>query len=1037
MKQNKINEQEIEQVTIDILKSLGYKYLHGENLIPDSINPERTRWDDVILRKRLKESLIRINPNVSLDVLDEVIKKILRISGSNIILNNQKFHEMLVNGIEIGFRKNNKIVYERVKLLDFRDVNNNEFLIVNQFAVIENNHHRRTDVVIFVNGMPLSVIELKNLADEKTGVYSAYKQLQTYKKEIYSLFNYNELLVISDGTNAQVGTITSNKEWFLEWKADKQGNKNNSLIQLPVLLEGMFVKGIFLDLIRHFISFNKSKKKTEKIITGYHQYLAVNKAIEKTKKAIKTDQRVGVVWHTQGSGKSLTMAFYTSKLVVQKELENPTIIILTDRNDLDDQLFNTFSSASIMPERPIQVKSKNDLQEELKKRASGGIIFATIQKFGDREMEVLSTRKNIIVSADEAHRTQYGFSAKVNKKTGEITYGLAKYLRDALPNATFIGFTGTPIDFKDKSTRTVFGDYIDTYDIKRAVDDKRTVRIFYEAKIIDVGIKRKQLNKDIDELLEEECPREDEEAIFNMQKVKSKWAGVEAIVGSKQRIAKLAKEIVNHFEEKQKIMNGKAMIVCMSRRICVKLYKEIKKLKPQWAKSNDDEGLMKVIMTGSASDGADWQEHIRTKQRRKELGESFKNPDSDFRLAIVRDMWLTGFDVPSLNTMYIDKPMKGHVLMQAIARVNRIYPEKEGGTIIDYIGIGQELKFATRQYTKSGGKGEPNYTQNDAIVQMMTKYDIVKSMFDKFNYKKFFEEIPKQRINIIGRAMDHISEPKERKKRFFREVSLLKGLFALANPCREANEIRDDLAFFLAIKASLIKTTSTKSGYKKSIEELEESINQIISKAITSKKVIDIFDLLDMNRPDISILSDEFLEEVQKIEYKNLAFEALRKLLNEEIRVRFKKNLIKNKKFSEMIEKAVNKYRNRGITSAQIIQELVNIAHKVKEDKSKGKELNLSVEEEAFYDALAENESARNLLGDKILAEMAQILTKRVRDNASIDWTIRKSVQVKLRVMIKRLLREYGYPPNKEKIATDLVLSQAKCLAEGWSENSD
>ena len=1036
MAKNKINEEEIELATIDILKDIGYKYIHGEEIAPDSENPERTRWDEVILRRRLKESLERINPKVPIDAIDEAVKKIVRISGPNITLNNQKFHEMLVKGIEIGFRKKEKIVYDRIKLLDFEDPNNNEFLIVNQFTIIENDNHRRPDLIIFVNGMPLSVIELKNLADEKTGVYSAYKQLQTYKQEIPSVFNYNELLVISDGTNAQAGTITANKEWFLEWKADKKGKKDNSIMQLPVLLEGMFTKEIFLDLIRHFISFNKEKKQVSKIIAGYHQYLAANKAIEETKKAIKKDHKVGVVWHTQGSGKSLTMAFYASKLAVQKELENPTLIILTDRNDLDDQLFGTFSSASIMPEKPLQVKSKEELQEELRKRASGGIIFATIQKFGDKDMKVLSERTNIIVAADEAHRSQYGFSAKVNKKTGELSYGLAKYLRDALPNAAFIGFTGTPIDFKDKSTRTVFGDYIDTYDIQKAVEDNRTVRIYYEAKIINVGIDRKELNRDIDQLLEEEYPGEEEEAIFSKQKAKGRWARVEAIVGSNKRIEALAKEIVNHFEEKQKVMNGKAMVVCMSRNICVKLHNEIKKLKPEWHGSDDDKGLMKVIMTGSAADGPDYQEHIRTKQRRKDLGESFKNSESEFRLAIVRDMWLTGFDVPSLNTLYVDKPMKGHGLMQAIARVNRVYAGKAGGTIVDYIGIGQELKFATKQYTESGGKGKTNYDQNEAIAQMMTKYDIVESMFHKFDYKRFFKENPKERINIIAGAMNHILGQKDGQKRFFKEVILLKGFFALANPSQEANEIRDDVALFLAIKASLIKTTSTQIGPRRSMEELGESVKQIISKAISSKEVIDIFDFLGMDSPDISILSDEFLEEVQKIEYKNLAFEALKKLLEEEIKIRFKKNVIKSRKFSQMLEEAVNKYRNRGITSAQIIQAMVDIAHEVKEDKSKGKELGLDTNEEIFYDALANNESARELLGDKVLSEIAQTLTKRVRENASIDWRIRKSVQAKLRIMIKRLLREYGYPPDKEKMATDLVLEQARGLADEWAEEN-
>jgi len=1038
MTSQKLNEDSIEQSVIDIMKNdLGYDYIHGGEIAPDGPNPERKRWDDVILEKRLIDSVSKINKKKQIpqEDIERAVKDVLRLKGRNIIQNNEKFHKLLTEGIDLEYRKDGKIKYDKLWLIDFENPKNNDFLVTNQFTIIENNCNRRADIVVFVNGLPLSLMELKNLADEKATIESAYSQIQTYKNEIPSIFNYNETLIISDGTNAQVGTLTANKEWFLEWKADKNGKIHDEQIQLPILLEGMFTKNIFLDLIRDFVSFKRSEKQVSKIIAGYHQYYAANKAIEDTKKAIKSDGRIGVVWHTQGSGKSLTLAFYASKLSYQDELENPTLVVLTDRNDLDDQLFNTFSSISVMPEKPIQASSTQELKEQLKKRDSGGIIFATLQKFGEKDIEELSKRKNIIVAADEAHRSHYGFSAKVDKKTGEIKYGLAKYLRDALPNACFIGFTGTPIDFKDKSTTNVFGSYIDTYDIQRSVKDNRTVPIYYAPKTINIGFEGKKVDQKIEELLDEEFPGETEEDIEKREKSKSKWSSVEAVVGSKKRVKALAKEIVKHFEEKQKLLDGKAMVVCMSRRICVELYNEIAKIRPSWASDDDKKGLMKVIMTGSAADGPEWQKHIRTKRKRREMGEIFKKPDSGFKLALVRDMWLTGFDVPCLNTLYIDKPMKGHGLMQAIARVNRVYPGKGGGLVVDFIGIGEELKYATKRYTKSGGRGEMSYDQKEAIALMKDKYGVVKNMFHGFDYSEFFKADSKRRIEIIGAAMNHILKQKNGKKRFLREVGLLKGAFSLANPSPEANEIREEVAFFLAVKASLIKTTSRGGGGD--TKETEKAVRSLISKSIADKGIVDIFDFLGIDKPDLSILSDDFLQEVQKVKYKNLAFEALKKLLQDEIQIKFGKNIVKSKKFSDMLKEAINKYKNRNISSAQIVKELVDIAKKVKEDKSKGKELGLSEEEEAFYDALANNKSAKEVLGDEVLVKMAHEIKEQVRNNASIDWTIRDSVQKKLRVKIKRLLRQYGYPPDKQKMATDLVIKQAEQFAEEYGSNSN
>lgn len=1035
---SRIVEQDIEDAAIEILeKDLGYSYIHGPEIAPDSENPERKSFDEVVLEERLKESLSRINPEIPESAIEEATKQIQRIKNKEFLVGNQKFHKILTEGLAVKYRFEGRIKDDLLWLVDFEKPENNDFLVVNQLAIIEDGKHRRPDLVVFVNGLPLALIELKNpFATDENKLDSAFKQIQTYKQEIPSIFNYNELLIYSDGTFANIGTITSSKEWFLPWKSirGEDPSKNRAMPQLQTALEGMFKKQNLLDIIKHFITFDKSRKTPEKILAGYHQYHATNKAVNETLDAVKEDGRIGVVWHTQGSGKSLTMAFYTSKISVQPELNNPTIVLLTDRNDLDDQLFQTFSANSILRETPIQVNSKEELRNELKKRASGGVIFATIQKFGlDKEgnTEILSERKNIIVAADEAHRSQYGFNAKV--KDGEIKYGLAKYMRDALPNACFIGFTGTPIDFKDKSTRSVFGEYIDVYDIERAVEDERTVRIYYEPRLIRVGLNKKELDNEVDDLLKEGLPGEEEEVVYQKQKVKSKWARVESIIGSDKRLNALAKEIVNHFEKRQETFEGKAMVVCMSRKICVALYEKIAKIKSEWINKDDKKGLMKIIMTGSAEDGPEWQEHIRTKEKRREMGKLFKKPDSEFKLAIVRDMWLTGFDVPCLNTLYIDKPMKGHGLMQAIARVNRVYKEKEGGLIVDFLGIGSELKYALKDYSANGGKGKPAYDKEEAIALMLEKYDVVRSILHGFDYMKFFKKGPKERMQVVPATMNYILSLDKGKERFVKQVGLLLGAFALASPSDEANKITDEVALFQAIKNAFTRIETTgRTG--KSPEELDTALKQIVSEAITSKGVIDIFKSLDMEKPEISVLSEEFLESVQKVEYKNLAFEALRKLLEEEIKIKFKRNIIKSKKFSEMLNEALNKYKNRSIDSAQIVKELVDIARRVREDKSEGKKLSLSREEEAFYDALTDNGSAKDILGDKVLAEIAKKLTELIKANASIDWEIRESVQAKLKVMIKRLLREYGYPPDKEKMATELVLKQAEGFAEDWSE---
>ncbi|MFO8015700.1 MAG: type I restriction endonuclease subunit R [Candidatus Woesearchaeota archaeon] len=989
---------------------MGYTIIHGPDIAPDGPKPERKAWDEVVLKDRLKKAIDRLNPNIPREAKEEALKKVLRAESPNLITNNEKFHNFLVNGVDVEYRKDGRVKGDIVYLFDRKK--GNEFLAVNQFTVIENNHNRRPDIVIFVNGLPLVVIELKNPADEKATIGSAFNQLQTYKSEIPSLFNHNEFLIISDGNEAKVGTVSSNEEWFLPWKTiEGKEIVPSSMPQLEVALNGMLEKSRFEDIIKNFIVFMKQRKKTTKIMAAYHQYHATKKAVESTVKATKRDRRAGVVWHTQGSGKSLTMLFYSGKLILNKELENPTLIVLTDRNDLDDQLFNTFSSCSgLIRQKPAQASSRDDLKKKLNV-ASGGVIFTTIQKFlpenKNKKYPLLSERKNIVVIADEAHRSQY-----------EFIEGFAKHMRDALPNASFIGFTGTPIELNDRSTPAVFGNYIDIYDIEQAVEDGATVQIYYESRLAKIEIKEEEKPK-IDPDFEEVTEKEEAE---RKESLKSKWSRLEAVIGSKKRVKLVAKDIVNHFEKKQEIMQGKIMIVCMSRRICVDLYKEIIRLRPDWHNKDDAHGIIKVIMTGSASDPEDWQQHVRTKLKRKEMAERFKDPEDHFQIAIVRDMWLTGFDAPVLHTLYLDKPMKGHSLMQAIARVNRVFKDKPGGLVVDYLGLAYELKKAIANYTKSGGKGKPTFDQEKAVRVMREKYELISGMFHGFDYSKFFKGTPKEKMGVLPAAVDHILKQKDGKKRYVQHVTELSKAFSLSVPHDEAIKIRDDLAFFQAVKSGLVKL-SPASG--KTEAELDSAIKQIVSKSVSSDKVVDIFKAAGLDKPDISIFSDEFLAEIKGMKHKNLALETLKKLLNDRIKVVQNKNIVQAKSFADMLDKTIKRYQNRAVEAAQVISELINIAKEMRDAESRGEELNLSEEEIAFYDALANNESAVEALGDETLKKIARELTDIIKNNTTIDWTLRESVKSKLKVLVKRLLRKYGYPPDKQKKATDLVLEQA------------
>jgi type I restriction enzyme R subunit len=1033
-----ITEEDLEKECLDLFNSLGYCRVYGPDISEGGVAEER-KYGEVVLVGRLRDALRRINKSIPDGALDEAVKKVLRTESQDPVVNNQLFHRLVANGVPVEFKRSDGTVKdELVWLFDFANMGNNEFLAVNQFTIIEERNNRRPDIILFVNGLPLVLFELKNPADENATVWSAFNQFDTYKQLIPSIFRYNEILIISDGLLAKAGTLTSNKERFTPWKTIDNKMMPPNVPELDVLIKGMLKPSTLLDLVRHFVVYEADKDKKDgrvkisKKIAAYQQYNAVNKAIESTVTATKKDHKAGIVWHTQGSGKSLTMVFYAGKMVLHPALENPTIVLLTDRNDLDDQLFGTFSRCNeLLRQQPQQADSRDKLQELLQV-AAGGIIFTTIQKFFPEtgtQYPLLSDRRNIIIVADEAHRSQYGFGLKVPKNldADALKYGYAKYLRDALPNATFIGFTGTPIEKADRSTPAVFGKPIHTYDIRQSVEDGTTVTILYESRLAKLELKpeeRPHIDSDFEQVTEGE-------EIEGKEYLKSKWSRLEKVVGSPERIKRIAKDIVDHWEARESVLNGKAMIVCMSRRICIELHNEILKLRPDWYNKDDDKGTLKVIVTGSATDGAEWQEHIRNKERRRNLSERMKDPSDPMKIAIVRDMWLTGFDAPSLNTMYLDKPMKGHTLMQAIARVNRVFKGKEGGLIVDYIGIGEDLKEALAEYTETDQK-ETGIPQQVAVDKMLEKYEVVLQFFHGFSYKPFFTAPQDQKMPIMIDAMQHILKQDKGKERYLEQSGLLLKAFALAIPHEDAIKIRDDVGFFQAVRSAIIKTAESRSQTE--IEDMDLAIKQIISKAVISDRVIDIFAAAGLNKPTISILSDEFLNFAKTMPQKNLAFEALKKLLTDEIRIRQRKNLIQARSFEELLDKAIKAYTNRSIEAAEIIQQLIDLAKKMRDEQQRGIKLNLTEEEIAFYDALADNESAKQVLGDETLHKMAKELVETVRRNVRTDWTLRENVQARLRVLVKRLLKKYGYPPDKQQIATDTVLDQAKLLCKDWAE---
>ena len=1034
-----LTESVVEDAALDWFRALGYNVISGPDM-PPGPQAFRESYADAVFPSVVRGALARLNPSLPAEALDDTLRRLTRPAGSTLESRNRAFHRMAVDGVTVEYRDGDGAVRgAQTQVIDFDDPDNNDWLAVNQFTVVENKHERRPDIVLFVNGLPLAVIELKNPADQNATIWSAWQQLQTYKAELSSLFAFNTVLAVSDGVQARIGTLTAGREWFKPWRTiHGQELAPVFLPDLQVVIEGVFEKHRFLALLRDFIVFeDDGSGALVKKMAGYHQFHAVEVAVAETLRAAgriaevrgryeagrkpggaSGDRRIGVVWHTQGSGKSLTMAFYAGRLIREPTMANPTLVVLTDRNDLDDQLFGTFARCrDLLRQTPRQAVSRSDLRVRLAVDV-GGVVFTTIQKFfpeakGDRH-PVLSERRNIVVIADEAHRSQYDFID-----------GYARHMRDALPNASFVGFTGTPIELQDANTRAVFGDYISIYDIQRAVEDRATVPIYYESRLAELTLDESEKPK-IDAGFEEVTEGEE---ISRKERLKTKWAQLEAVVGADKRLKLIAEDIVTHFENRAEAMDGKAMVVCMSRRICIDLYRELACLRPDWHHQDDDKGGLKVVMTGDASDPPDWQPHIRNKPRREAMANRFRDAADPLRMVLVRDMWLTGFDAPSLHTMYVDKPMRGHGLMQAIARVNRVFKDKPGGLVVDYLGLAHELKLALATYTESGGTGKTALDQGEAVAVMLEKYEVCSGLFHGFDRSKWITGTPTVRLGLLPAAQEHILNQENGKDRCIRSVRELSQAFALAVPHEDALRIRDDVAFFQAVQSVLAKRAPADARPE---EELDHAVRQLVSRAVASEGVIDIFAAAGLEKPDISILSDEFLAEVRGMPQRNLAVELLQKLLKGELAERQRRNVVQARSFAEMLERTLRRYQNRAVEAAQVIEELIQLARELREANAPGEELGLSEDELAFYDALETNDSAVQVLGDETLRDIARQLVETVRGNVTIDWTLRENVRANLRRLVKRILRRHGYPPDKQAAATRTVIEQAEVLSAGW-----
>ena len=1142
-----VSESDVEEAALGWLAALGWSVAHGPDVAPDTPNAERGDYGEVVLGERLRAALAGLNPDLPDEALHDARRKLTRPEGTTLVARNRAFHRMAVDGVTVEYRdRSGAIRGAQARVIDFDDRRANDWLAVNQFTVVENRRERRPDVVLFVNGLPLAVVELKNPADENATIASAHRQLQTYKAEIPSLFAFNAALVVSDGLEARIGTLTAGREWFKPWRTiTGETLADPHLPQLQVMLEGACAPPRFLALVRDFIVFEDgggsggsggsggngsggsggsdgggsggngshggsgsgsgsggngghgggggsgrngngnsgsggSGSGLVKKMAGYHQFHAVGAAVAETLRAAKLqrqraeeevaeepgryesgrtpggapgDRRIGVVWHTQGSGKSLTMAFYAGRIVREPAMENPTVVVLTDRNDLDDQLFATFARcADLLRQPPVQAASRADLRARLAVE-SGGVVFTTIQKFlpeekddrpplpgwnetvprppaapagspaipgsgvarRPRQRSPLSERRNVVVIADEAHRSQYDFID-----------GYARHMRDALPNASFIGFTGTPIELEDASTRAVFGDHISVYDVRRAVEDGATVPIYYESRLARLALDEHE-RPNIDPGFEEATEGEE---IDRRERLKTKWAQLEAVVGASKRVALVARDVVDHFEKRLEAMHGKAMIVCMSRRICIDLYRELVRLRPEWHEDGDDAGACKVVMTGAASDPPHWQPHIRNKPRREVLAKRFRDPADPLRIVLVRDMWLTGFDAPSLHTMYVDKPMRGHGLMQAIARVNRVFRDKPGGLVVDYLGLAHELKRALTAYTESGGTGRTALDQGEAVAAMLEKYEICCGLFHGFDRAAWIDGTPAARLGLLPAAQEHVLAQENGKDRCLQAVRALSQAFALAVPHEEALRIRDEVAFFQAVRSALAKRAGAEARTE---ESLDHAVRQIVSRAVAPEGVMDVFAAAGLEKPDLSILSDEFLAEVRDMPQRNLAVELLQKLLKGELAVRRRRNVVQARSFAEMLEQTIRRYQSRAVEAAQVIEELIGLAREMRAATARGEALGLSEDELAFYDALGVNDSAVRVLGDGTLRGIARELVETVRNNVTIDWTLRENVRAHLRRLVRRVLRKHGYPPDKQESATRTVLEQAEALSAGWA----
>jgi len=1045
-----ITEDQLEQICLEWFREGGYEYAFGPDIAHDGDAPERVDYRQVVLAGRLLAAMQKINPHIPLAVLEEAALAASKPESPVLIHNNRTFHRLLLEGVPVEYSDGDDTLSDHAQVIDFNNFRNNQFLVVNPFTIQGTRMNRRPDVVVFVNGLPIAVIELKNPSNEQTDVWDAFNQLQTYKEEISDLFVFNEALVVSDGWTARIGSLTANKERFMPWRTLKNENDKPLLeYELEKVVKGFFDPELLLDYIRYFVIFDQEGDTVIKKIAGYHQFHAVREAVRVTviasrqteglqiaepratygREVVPGSRKAGVVWHTQGSGKSISMCCYAGKLLQQPEMNNPTIVVVTDRNDLDGQLFNTFKNArELLRQTPVQAGSRDELREMLAARQAGGIIFTTVQKFsllnGEENHPVLSNRQNIVMISDEAHRSQYGLKARLDTKTGKYIYGFAKHMRDAIPNASFIGFTGTPISMEDKDTRAVFGDYVSIYDIQDAVDDGATVPIYYESRLAKLDINRdviEELNEEMEEVIE------DEEDIASRERTKSKWAALEKLVGSEPRLKEVAEDLVAHFEVRSEVIPGKGMIVCMSREICVHLYKAITALRPAWHDPDPEKGAIKIIMTGSASDRELLRSHVYSQQVKKRIEKRFKDADDPLQLVIVRDMWLTGFDAPCCHTMYVDKPMRGHNLMQAIARVNRVFKDKPGGLVVDYIGIGNELKQALKDYTDSKGKGAPTLLAEEAYALLLEKLEVVRAMMHGFDYSDYETNA----VMLLPMVANHILGLDDGKKRFLDAMAAITKAFSLCSTLDEAAPLRKEIAFFSAIKAAIIKHTTVD---KKRTEEVKNSVlKQILDNAVIAGGVADIFELAGLDKPNISLLSDEFLEDVRRMPSRNLAVELLEKLLRDAIKARTRNNVVQELKYGERLLETLRKYNNRAIETAQVIEELIQMAKDFQAAMKRDEELGLSPDEIAFYDALANNESALRELGDEILKKIAHELTEKLRASTTVDWQVRDSVRAKMRNMIRRLLKKYKYPPDMQAEAIELVLKQAEALSYAWT----